>query len=226
MNADRFSAAVPVLEKLTKEDPGNPLVYQHLGMCFQNIREFEKARQVYQLAIEQEADTDQTYSELGEVYIRLAQQIPQQEKRIQYMESAVTNLRRSSEINPSNLDNLSNLANAYLELGRLDDAEGAAKAILAQSKKHASAYNTLGMVQLQRGRGPLARENFEKAIQNDPNLVEPYMNLGLLAHHAGQSEMALHYFKLFLEKATEPRYRDIVGKVRIAVRELENSRTG
>lgn len=226
MNADRFDQAASVLESLRREDPGNPLIYQHLGMCYQNTQRFEQARQVYQEAIAQKADTDRTYSELGEVYIRLAQQMPQQEKSLQYMENAVENLRRSSEINPSNLDNLGNLANAYLELGRLKDAEGAAKAILAQNNKYASAYNTLGMIELQRGRGPLARQNFEKAIQFDPSLVEPYMNLGLLAHHAGQSEMALHYFKLFLEKAKEPRYRDIVSKVRIAVRELEGIRSG
>ena len=224
MNKDRFVEAVPLLQNISREDPGNPLIYQHLGMCLQNNQQFEKARDVYLQAIENKADTDRTYTELGEVYIRLAQQISQSEKRLQYMELAVRNLRKSSEINPSNLDNLGNLANAYLELGRIEDAEGAAKAILAQSKKHASAYNTLGMVQLQRGRGPLARQNFEKAIQIDPNLVEPYMNLGLLAHHAGQNDMALHYFKLFLEKATEPRYREIVGKVRVAVRELEMGR--
>jgi len=226
MNHDKYAQAVPILEKLTLEDPGNPLIYQHLGMCHQNTRHFEKARQVYLQAIERKADTDRTYSELGEVYIRLAQQIPEQEKHLQYMEQAVKHLRRSSEINPSNLDNLGNLANAYLELGRIEDAEGAAKAVIAQSKKYASAYNTLGMVELQKGRGPEARQNFEKAIQIEPNFVEPYMNLGLLAYHAGESEMALHYFKLFLEKATEDRYREIVGKVRAAVRELENSRTG
>ena len=223
MNKDKFADAIPLWENLTREDPGNVLVYEYLGRCLQNIGRFERARQVYLQAIEHEADTDRTYSELGEVYVRLAQQIPQPEKRLQYMELGVENLRRSSEINPADVDNLSNLASAYLELGRAEDAAGAAEAILVQTDKHAGAFNILGMVQLSRGRGQLARQNFEKAIEIDPELVEPYMNLGLLAHHAGEREMALHYFKLFLERASDPRFADIVTKVKAAVRELEGS---
>jgi arylsulfatase A-like enzyme/Tfp pilus assembly protein PilF len=221
MNHNRYSEAVPLLEGLSREDPGNPLVYQHLGMCFQNIHQFDEARKVYLRAIENEADTDRTFSELGEVYVRLGQQQIQPEKRMEYMERAVENLRHSSEINPSNLDNLSNLASAYLEMGRISEAEGAAKAILAQSEKYAAAFNILGMVHLQRQEGPMARLNFEKAIQVDPSLVEPYMNLGLLANYAGEKDMALHYFKLFLERATDPRFQDIVPRVREAVSELE-----
>ncbi len=85
-----------------------------------------------------------------------------------------------------------NLATAYLEKGRLADAERVFKWVLTNDKDYAAAQNGMGLVSIQKQDMNGARGYFEKAVQLDPDLVEAYMNLGLLYEMAGrQSPRAL-----------------------------------
>jgi arylsulfatase A-like enzyme/Flp pilus assembly protein TadD len=213
MNAGGYRRAIPVLRRLIGQDPGNPLIYQHLGLCLQEIRDFRGALSVYESAIHAQADSDRTWAELGEVAVRLGA-----------LERGIEAMRRSSEINPRNLDNLANLANAYLQSGRADDAGAAIQAILAQNPRHGQAHNLQGVLYVQAGRPDLARLEFEKALEGDPSLVEPHMNLGLLAHMAGAREDAIRHFRSFLEKADPTHYRDVIPRVRQALSDLEAGR--
>lgn len=210
MNEGDFGAAVPVLESLVRQDPGNPLVYQNLGICLQEVGNFRAALGVYEAAVRQGADTDRTYAEMGEIQIRLGD-----------TEAGIAALRRSAEINPRNLDNLGNLANAYLQAGQVGDADSAIQAMLTQNPDHATAHNLHGMVHIMR-RDPLkARGSFERAIALNPDLVEPYMNLGILAQMAGDGPAAIRYFEAFLDRASDPQYSEMVPRVRQTVTELK-----
>ena len=110
-------------------------------------------------------------------------------------------MEKASSLNPTDLDNLNNLGTAYLLLRRADKAERAFKAVLVQDDSYAAAYNGLGLVAVQRGDTDVARSNFEKALQLNPELVEPLLHLGLLYQGLGRKDEALHYLSLFLEKA-------------------------
>ncbi|HEV8130574.1 MAG TPA: sulfatase-like hydrolase/transferase [Acidobacteriota bacterium] len=210
INHDRFAAAVPLLENLLPQDPTNPLLYRHLGLCFQRMKEFRKALRVYQQAVENKADTDRTYAEMGNIYVRLGD-----------LNRAAQLLEQSAKINATDLQTLENLANTYLQLGRLDEAERALRSILAQNNRHAAAYNLYGILEIQRNQSDLARGYFQKAVELNPNLTEVYMNLGLLAEGAGQTEQARSYYKKFLEKADPVKYRDIIPKVKAALQDLK-----
>jgi tetratricopeptide (TPR) repeat protein len=209
MNHDRFAAAVPLLEGILKEDPTNPLIYKNLGVCYQRLRQFRKAMPVYQQAIQNKADTDETHAELGEILVRLGE-----------LPAAANAMETAAEMNLSNLQNLSNLATLYLQMGRPPDVERTLKAILAQNPKHAQAYNIYGILEIQRGQGNAARGYFEKAVEYDPALTEPYLNLGLLAQEAGQSQIAIDYYKKFLERARAKEHGQYIPKVKAAIAEL------
>jgi tetratricopeptide (TPR) repeat protein len=168
----------------------NPLIYKNLGTCYQRLRQFRKAMPVYQHAIQNKADSDETHAELGEILVRLGE-----------LPAAANAMETAAEMNLSNLQNLSNLATLYLQMGRPSDVERTLKAILAQNAKHAQAHNIYGILEIQRGQGNAARGYFEKAVEYDPELTEPYLNLGLLAQEAGQSQIAIDYYKKFLERA-------------------------
>lgn len=211
MNEGRFDQAVPILRKIVKIDSNNPLIYQNLGICLQESGRFQEALAIYQSAIDNQAETDRTYAELGEVQIRLGR-----------MQVGIESLRKSSEINPRNLDNFSNLANAYLQIGELDEAHKAVQAILTQNARHANALNMQGMIRIQQRKPDLARQSFEKAIAADPELVEPYMNLGLLAQLAGNRSEAIRHFEAFLTRAQDPQYAEIVPRVEEALRKLKS----
>jgi len=209
MNQSRFASAIPLLEKASGEDPTNPAVYSHLGICYQQTRQFQKAADLYQRAILNHADTDQTHAELGEVYVRLGR-----------LQDGVNAMEAAAEMNLSNLQNLTNMATAYLQMGRLAEAQKAAKAILAQNASYAGAYNVLGIVEIQKSQGSTAKSYFEKAVQFDPKVPEPYLNLGLLAQEAGQPQIAIDYYKKFLARARPSDHREYIAKVKAAITEL------
>lgn len=129
-------------------------------------------------------------------------------------------MEEAAQANPVDLDNLRNLGTAYLQLKRLPEVEKAFKAILVQDKHYAAAYNGLGLVAVQRGDGDAARPNFEKAVEIDPQQVEPLLNLGLLYKMTGHRDQAIRYFTAFLEKASGDEYADLLPQVRDAIREL------
>ncbi|HVN81368.1 MAG TPA: sulfatase-like hydrolase/transferase [Terriglobia bacterium] len=211
MNRERFHQAVPLLEDILRQDPTNPLIYQHLGVCYEQLGQFLKAARLYQEAIRNKADTDETYAELGEIFLRLGAKA----RAMEFMEQAAS-------LNPANLKNLDNLATVYLEKGRTDDVDRVLRIILAQDDHHPMANNLLGILEVQRGHEQLARSYFEKAIQSNPDLAQAYMNLGILAQNAGQNQQAITYFKMFLEKADPKEHRDIIPKVRKALSELQS----
>ncbi|HEY3131444.1 MAG TPA: sulfatase-like hydrolase/transferase [Acidobacteriota bacterium] len=210
MNHDRFAAAVPLLENLARQDPANPLIYQDLGLCLQRLKQFQRALQVYQRAVENKAETDRTYAEMGGIYVRLGD-----------LNRAAQALEQSVKINNTDLQAFENLAHTYLQLGRVEDSERALSSILAQNKRRGSAYNLFGILEIQRNRPEVARGYFEKAVECNPNLAEPYMNLGLLAQNAGQTELAKSYYTKFLEKANPTTHREIIPKVKAALAELD-----
>jgi choline-sulfatase len=209
MNHDRFAAAIPSLERILNDDPANPLIYGKLGACYQRTAQFAKAADVYRRAIQSKADTDQTHAELGNIHVRRGELV-----------QAVASMEEAAEMNLANLQNLTNLATAYLDLGRLAETERVLKAILTQSERHSMAQNLYGILEIQRGDGNRARVRFEKAIELNPELSEAYMNLGLLAEKAGQPQIAIDYYKKFLARARLKEHREYIPKVRAAIQDL------
>ncbi len=211
MNDKAYAHAAQMMEQALKRDPTNPQGLLLLAVSFEKMKNFERAVQVYQHAIEMKHGTDQIYSRLGKAYLRLHR-----------LDKAVEAMARASDLNPTDLDNLRNLGIAYLQLQRVDDAEKAFKTITVQYDRYAAAYNGLGLVAIKRGDGDTARQNFEKAIELDSKQVEPLLNLGLLYQKAGNKEQALRYFKMFLEKAPREEYGHLLPEVREAIQELRH----
>jgi tetratricopeptide (TPR) repeat protein len=98
------------------------------------------------------------------------------------------------------------------------------QAILVQDARHAGAHNVLGILEIQRSRPEEARRHFEQAIESEPDLAEPYMNLGLLAQKAGHAQAAVNYYREFLKRARPDKYGDYIPKVKEALKELESAR--
>jgi choline-sulfatase len=210
MNRNRFREAIPLLDSAVRQDRTNPLLYQHLGICFQRLGQFLKAVRLYQEAIRNNADTDETHAELGEIFMHLGAKA-----------RAIESMEQAAKINPTDLQNLNNLALVYLEMGKLEDSERVLRAILAQSDHHSAALNLFGILEIQRGHEDLARSYFERAVDINPGLAQAYMNLGILAEESGQKQLAVSYYRKFLQKAEPKEHRDIIPKVKKALAKLE-----
>jgi tetratricopeptide (TPR) repeat protein len=111
----------------------------------------------------------------------------------------------------------------YLQLGRVNDAENAFKAITAQSDRYAAAHNGLGLVAIERRDTETARREFEKAVEVNPNEVKSLLDLGILYQHTGNREQSLHYLQLFMSKVPRGQFTDQLPVVREAIQELKNN---
>jgi arylsulfatase A-like enzyme/Tfp pilus assembly protein PilF len=209
MNHDRWRVAAILLEKALADDPSNPLVYKHLQFCYEQLGAFDKMEQAGLRAMENGIETDEIVAKLAELYIN-RHDLP---RAIDFME-------RVGKINPSNLQNMENLATAYLQMGRGSDAERVLRAILVRSPRDGTAHNLYGNLEIQRGREIEARHHFEQAIECDPVLAEPYLNLGLIAQNSGDATKAIACYRSFLNKADRAKYRDHIPKVKAALASL------
>ena len=61
---------------------------------------------------------------------------------------------------------------------------------------------------------------FGKAVEYEPNLSEPYMNLALLAEEAGQPQVAIGYYRKFLQHADPKAHKEFIPKVKAAIKGL------
>ena len=213
LKAKSYAAAAAEMTRGLKLDPTNPLAHVDLGICFEKMGQHARAVQIYEEAIRINIGTDQIYARLGKDELRLHE-----------LDKAVNAMIHANQINPTDLDNLRNLGTAYLQLGRVDDAEKAFKAVTVQNAKYAAAWNGLGLVAIQRNNADSARRHFEKALEVGPDEVEPLLNLGLLYQQAGDKEQAIHYFELFLKKAPREDYGQLLPRVRAAIQDLRQGK--
>jgi choline-sulfatase len=210
MNHDRFQAAIPMLRSIQAKDPANPAIYQKLGICFERTGQFQKAINVYQTAIKNHADSDQTHASIGNNFVRVGK-----------LQEAADAMEKAAEMNLTNLQNLVNLATAYMQLGRSAECEKTLKAILTQNDRDGQAYNIYGILSIQRGDGNAARSYLEKAVEYDPDLSEPYLSLAFLAEKARQPQIAISYYKKFLERVRPGEHGDLIPKIKAAISHLE-----
>jgi len=210
MNQKQFARSAQLMEQALKQDPTNPLGMIYLAASFEGMGNYTRAIQVYEKAVNMKMETDQIFSRLGRDYLRTHQ-----------LEKAVQAMRRASELNPTDLDNLRNLGTAELQLGRLQEARKAFESITVQNENYGPAFNGLGLVAIAQGDADSALRNFQRAVEVDPSEAEPLLNLGLLYQKTGHREQAVHYFQLFLEKAPGGQYRNLIPKVQEAIQELQ-----
>ncbi len=210
VEAGNYRQAARVMERALRTDSANPLLRIYLGRAYEILHDWQGAIRTYRGAVESGHATDMILSRLGEAYLHLND-----------LDHAIPAMEAASRANPTDLDNLFNLANAYLEKQRYADAERAIRGILALDDQYSSAYNVLGLAKVQQGDAEGARQAFEKALQVSPEDPEPMLNLGVLCQKTGQKARALQYLTMFLAKAPRERYRDVLPQVREAVRNLE-----
>jgi tetratricopeptide (TPR) repeat protein len=132
----QFEEAIPLLENLVKEDPSNPMLFQMLGFCFQKTRQLQRARQTYQQAIANGAETPRTYTELGEILVQLEE-----------WDQAVRILRQAEKAGPLSLQNLRDLTVALLRLGQREAAAERVREIQVRFKGDPAGQELLGFIE-------------------------------------------------------------------------------
>ena len=160
---------IELLQRALAKDPQNPSLYYQLGGRLEKNDRYDEASQLYRTALSKGIDSGRLHSRLADLLLRRGQK-----------DAAIVEYEKAAQINPADLDSQNNLATAYLEKGRLADAERVFKWIIANDADYPAAQNGMGLVSIQKQDPDAARGYFERAARLDPDLVEVHMNLGLL----------------------------------------------
>jgi len=117
---------------------------------------------------------------LGKIYF---QELNMPEEAIHYFTLA-------KQVEPSNLDNLSNFAVVYLSLRRFDESINLLNQILREDPRYVAAWKNLGFCYERIGRFDSARVAYQQAIRTDPLSNDAREYLASLYLAAGEADSA------------------------------------
>lgn len=201
---------IALLGKALETDPANPSLYYHLGGELEKAGRYGDAMKLYQSGLDRGIRSGRLHSRIGDLLLREGKK-----------DEAIAAYERAAQLNPSDVESQTNLATAYLEKGRVADAERIFRWILATGEQHAAAYNGLGLIAVGRQDLTAARIHFERAVELDPDLVEAQLNLGLIYKMIGDRNRARRHFQAFVAKAPRAQYGEIVARVQEELAGLE-----
>jgi arylsulfatase A-like enzyme/Flp pilus assembly protein TadD len=194
---------IALLRQALAKDPQNPSLYYQLGGRLEKNGRYEEALQLYRTALSKGIESGRLHSRIADLLLRRGEK-----------DLAIVEYEKAAQINPADLDSQNNLAMAYLEKGRVADAERVFKWVLTNDGDYAAALNGMGLISIQKQDQNAARSYFERAVKLDPDLVEAHMNLGLIYEMAGDRARARSSFETFLAKASPAQYGQIIPRVR------------
>ncbi|MBI4875222.1 MAG: sulfatase-like hydrolase/transferase [Acidobacteria bacterium] len=201
---------IPLLRQALAEDPANPTLYYHLGQEYASAKRHGEAMRLCQEGIRNGVRTGWIYSRLGYLYLREGNR-----------DEAIAAYERAAQLNPSDSESLDDLGMAYLETGRIQDAERVFQWSLASDDRYAPTHNGLGLVCVRKQDPSAARAHFEKAVQLDPDLMEAQLNLGRICKMIGANTRARACFQAFLAKASRQEYGPLIPTIEAELKALQ-----
>ena len=128
-------------------------------------------------------------------------------------ERALVELENFRERYPDYAGPLVNLGIIHGRNGRPDAAIAALRRAVSICTECAAAYNQMGIVQRQEGNFETAETAYLQAIKADPNYALAYYNLGVLYDlYQGRPDLALKYYRGYVERKPDSNGKDVVDK--------------
>ncbi len=206
----RPSRRIPLLEEALRQDAADPTIYFHLGDEYRAVGRVADERNLYHQAIRKGLTNAWLYSRLA--YLNLQQGSP---------DEAIALYERAVQLNPSDSESLNDLGMAYLESGKLAEAERTFQWSLAAGDVSGLADNGMGLVCIRKHDVAAARGHFEKAVQKGPDLLEATLNLGRAYKILGENARARACFEAFLAKASPAQYGPIIANLKKELAEMQ-----
>lgn len=117
--------------------------------------------------------------------------------RLGRREEALESWRRALALSPGNAEIMTNMAVAFLELGRFEEARTHARSALNVSRPLAETFEVLGELALRRKDFDDASSYFAAAIRKRPGVQSLYLNAALAREGAGDYREAYAYLEKY-----------------------------
>ena len=181
---DKLDVAQDLYNKVIKVNPKKISAHNNLGLIFQKLSDYSKAKYYFEKTIEINSNYSNGYFNLGNIYKILAE--PQ--KAISFYEKAI-------EIDPAHINTLNNLGLIFAELGESQKAIKYHEKIITIDPNHTDAHLSLGLNFFNLGDNQKAKYYYEKVIEIDPNYADAHNNLGVIFKDSKDYQEALSCYE-------------------------------
>ena len=175
----------PAIDGLTNEiaqQPNDPRLYAQRGALFYEEEGYDEAIKDLKKALSYDS-TNVTYLHLlSDAYLDYYQSY-----------NAVTTLEKAAKLYPERIPTLLKLCEFQLILKKHDESINTINNILKVEPLNPNAFFMLGLNFKELGNIDRAIGSFQTAVENDPDLVDAWINLGQL-HAQKKSNLARHFF--------------------------------
>jgi tetratricopeptide (TPR) repeat protein len=174
------SVAIPRLLAKLKANPNDQTTAAELAAEYLQVQRPDLSLQITQKLLQAGDKTAQVY-----YYDGYAQEL------IGNVQAATFDLEQASNLDPTNMGVLAQLADLYLKTKRDSDAERVAKRAVTFNKAEPMAFTALGSVYAAEGYFDRAREQFEAAYKLNPKDVAPLYQIATTYAQQNNIPMAL-----------------------------------
>lgn len=162
--------------------------YIYLGNVYQEEKQYNRASELFNLAIEFDPNSEYSYNVLGDIYSNLRD-----------YKKAFDSYKKAIELNPEDGYSYDGLGDIYFDLKEYEKSFEAYKKAIELNSKDAVPYNGLGNVYSIFKEHKKAIEAYQKAIELDSDFVAPYQNLADEYHEIKKYNKALEIYKKVIE---------------------------
>jgi arylsulfatase A-like enzyme/Flp pilus assembly protein TadD len=162
----RYQEAIPLLERVLKEQPEMPIAEMQLGIAEARLKSYEKALVLLQKAVQLLPDSGMGHYELGLALFETGD-----------WKAAAPQFEAAAARAPRWADAHFSLAAVYARIDRVPDAMTELDTTLTLSPDHYRANLLRGRILFLQGNPTLALGNLEKAVQVQPDSREAHLFL-------------------------------------------------
>jgi Flp pilus assembly protein TadD len=183
------------------------------GVTFYNQKEFSKAIQAYQKAIELDPNYVEAYNNLGIIYQMMGD-----------VDRAFGAYQKATEISPRYEKGYNNLGILLLLKGRYEEALEAFQKVLAINPNNIESHINLGILFKKKGQWDEAIESYQKALAIEPLHRETHYNIALLYEQLENFELAISHYQQFIRLSSKS-HSELVSRVQRHLNDLVKAKS-
>jgi Tfp pilus assembly protein PilF len=147
-------------------------------------RDWEKAKQVYLMALGLRSDLPDVHYGLATVYFQLRE-----------LTSAAHHFREVTRLDPHRAGAFVNLGAVLNLLGQLDEAVTALRRGIQLDGQRVEGYYNLGLVYKRKNQADMALTAYREAVRINPRMADAHLNMANLYMEKEQPRMALKHYE-------------------------------
>ena len=238
----KCDAALPIARRVVSENPKMKLGYMHLAMILRCKGDLAGVLKAFEKAAEMGAGGESVARQRAMVLSETNRPKDAIEVLLPYRESeepetlnalgiafadggrpaeALPVFARVLEIDPSNAVAYQNTGIALLKLDRVDEARQNLEASLRLGKRHARAWNALGVAWMRLGDPKKAIEAWQRCLEINPEQYDALYNIGRVAGQIQDWKTARASLERFVAVAPPKQYGRDLAQVRAVLADMK-----